>query len=422
MTWPITILDHSLVSATRCVTCHSPGHKTTTVRPVNQANGTPHPVDDNCENCHQSAGVSWAGALGKPGNHDTLTSGCSGCHTKDKPSTHIPTANNNCENCHRPNQLSFKPWLTWTHSPIQTSSYGCNQCHDGTHPDTTGRSGKHILIIGTSGCNLCHKSTSVWTVPNVDHTQTSGTCVSCHKPNNPPVKTSKATDTRAGGHIAANDDCNACHKNQNPGGWATHIMDHSQVTGTCASLGCHDTKKATVNHFPTTPSNAECGPTCHSPTLADWANAKYTHTDTNCNSCHGITKTYTGVVTDAAKFDPKHMTDLESKYAMQCSVCHTGTNVGNFANKVNYFASHRTPVDMAGHETTCSNCHNTGTIAASIKGFNNGGYKKTCASSVTCSACHTKYDNGESKHSGLKLCEQPTCAGSGCHSHDGRGF
>lgn len=429
-TWPLTTLDHTLVSTTHCVTCHSPGHKTTTVRPVLEANGTTHPVDDNCENCHSSAGLTWSGALGKPSNHDTLTSGCSGCHTKDKPATHIPTANNNCENCHRPNQAAFKPWLTWTHSSIQTSSYGCYQCHDGTHPDTTGRSNKHIAITGTSGCSNCHKTTTAWTVSAVDHSQTSGTCVSCHKPNNPPVKTSKASDTRAGGHIVVSDDCAACHKNQNPGGWATHIMDHNQLTGgssSCATVGCHDTVKATVNHFPTTPSNAECGPTCHSPSLPDWSNAKYAHDgNSDCNSCHGRAKTYKGVKTDAATFDPNHMTNLESlSPVLQCSDCHSGTST--FAGTVSYnFSKHKAIIatELSGHSSSCSGCHRSASPSSTMA------LTGSCTAQTTCTKCHKPQAGNYSatnptahKNAGVNatMCNQNTCYGSGCHSHNNNG-
>ncbi|MBI3563415.1 MAG: hypothetical protein HY080_17060 [Gammaproteobacteria bacterium] len=411
-TWPLTTLDHSLNATSHCVTCHSPGHKTVTVRPALKANGLPHDVNDNCELCH-NPGTSWTtGAGGKPADHNTRTSGCSSCHLTLKTTAHIPSPDT-CESCHRPDQAAWKP-STWTHTSAVTSSYTCYKCHDGTHsPPADGMSGKHIKLIGTSGCNLCH-TTAAWSpTTKVDHTQVSGTCVSCHKPNNPPVKTSKASDSS--GHIASSDNCDACHTSTST--WTVHRVSHSEVSTTCT--GCHSQSPtgSTNPHGPTpgvihfNTAGANCGNSgCHN--TSSWTVATYTHSagDTNCNACHA--SNFTGIMTTSA--DPGHLTGIT---LMQCDSCHHSKNPGGFAQKVTYTHNVALAKD---HDTSvaCRTCHKS-----SVPQVTYGLYPE-CPDHTMCAACHKstpkKYNpNDPNSHGGVPACSQDC---GQCHGIKSRGF
>jgi len=78
----------------------------------------------------------------------------------------------------------------------------CVSCHDGNL--ATGKYSTHAPT--TNLCESCHTSTVNWLVVHVDHTQVRGTCVSCHDGTSRFASTAKPTS-----HIPSTNVCDTCH-------------------------------------------------------------------------------------------------------------------------------------------------------------------------------------------------------------------
>jgi len=124
----------------------------------------------------------------------------------------------------------------------------CISCHDGN--SASGKSSTHVTT--TNQCELCHIARFSWLVVTVDHAQVFGTCVSCHISGGQ-VKTFKPVT-----HLPTTNACDACHITVR---WSPAIrVDHTQVFGTCTS--------------------------CHNGITARGKGAIHPITTADCNTCH----------------------------------------------------------------------------------------------------------------------------------------
>ena len=78
----------------------------------------------------------------------------------------------------------------------------CASCHDGSL--ATGKNVAHSAT--TNLCELCHTSTTSWTVAQVDHTQVLETCASCHDGSG-----LRARNGKSPRHIVTTAACDTCH-------------------------------------------------------------------------------------------------------------------------------------------------------------------------------------------------------------------
>ncbi|MDH5257557.1 MAG: hypothetical protein OEX07_06100, partial [Gammaproteobacteria bacterium] len=145
-------------------------------------------------------------------------------------------------------------------------------------------------------CELCHATFS-WKTDNIDHTQTVGSCESCHlkdisgthrpRPAAASCDICHITNTwntilshssftlecaechiKTGLHISTTELCGRCHVTSD---WKNIPAkpDHNEILGTC--LNCHLSDFDTVKH---TFSVRECtGSGCHNPTDNMWRDA-----------------------------------------------------------------------------------------------------------------------------------------------------
>ncbi len=196
-----TIVDHGNVRGS-CQSCHA-GQSFGSKKGMSKADRPGHVATTAaCDSCHVNTQnfTTWAGASGKPGNHDTLTSGCAGCHRKS--ASHMPSTAT-CENCHTTAPGGWrKPLAVADHTQVTGS---CQSCHMGQFAQTRKGAGH---IASTDDCAACHKSTTSWTANvTADHSQFGNAtqCNSCH------VTGGKARTAMPVPHMTTSLQCSACH-------------------------------------------------------------------------------------------------------------------------------------------------------------------------------------------------------------------
>lgn len=360
------VFDHAQISpATACGTCHDG----TGLR-AKKGKGPAHlPTTDACDTCHMSV-VSWL----KPTvnvNHSSFVSNCVSCHSgaftgaTGKTGKHLVGlgTTNLCEVCHNNKPTSWKTIKAFDHAQISPPQ-ACADCHNGT--GAIAKLGKPTNHIPTAqACEVCHNTTA-WAGAKVSHTTLTVTCVSCHTGN--PGAFIGATG-KVGKHVTGlttSDACEKCH-NVSPAGWKpTKPFDHTQTTATCAS--CHGTGLATrgkaANHVPTT---LACD-ACHSVTV--WTGAKVNHSTltASCVTCH---------VGDPGQFQSargkvgKHSIGLSTTDA--CDRCH---NISPALFKpARTFDHSQTTV------TVCGTCHNNTLAQGKSSGH--------IVTALDCVACHS---------------------------------
>jgi hypothetical protein len=265
----------------------------------------------------------------------------------------------------------------------------CVSCHNGTI--ATGKSATHIG--STTSCQLCH-ITSAWkpAILPLDHTQVLNlsACSACHNGT-------KATGKQTG-HVQTTLECGSCHKAT--ASWTVVVFDHTGVAaGTCSS--CHNGVKATgksTSHLPTTQS---CD-ACHSTTA--WKPAVFNHSGitSGCASCHNGSTSYGGAVI-GFKSASHWATGRE------CSYCHAYPNWTplTFVTTRGGQGSHLSaayPGDHTGVNPTCVACHTT---RADTVVYRNATYAGSCAgchSSKYTPDPHTKFGNTKYTVSELRNC------------------
>ena len=312
------LFDHATASpavAGRCNSCHD-GIKALGKTNTATHNGT----SAQCDTCHTNTQgyTTFAGAVF---NHVNVANICGTCHlgqsagVKTKTQNHIPTTGNACDSCHGTsnNYTSFVA-TGMTNAKIHNSSTWttCLTCHNGSYVsqgtgiDATGARAMPNGHVSTSGaaCSGCH-ATTAWLPAGFNHTGVvAGTCGTCHIPGTNGAKTKPAGTA----HIPVSGNaCDACHKSTALGGFATHTMNHTNVSTTpCAT--CHSATYAGLGvrvkpsgngHIPTAITDPQDCKTCHTSTAA-WTTETMNHngiqgtTGITCITCHLSTAPYPG--------------------------------------------------------------------------------------------------------------------------------
>ena len=199
-------MNHSVVSATSCATCHDSGKSFYDLSAlVTKPSGTPPhipiPAGVDCASCHgTSSFTSWSLATVHSVEAGTT---CATCHGTGAayydvtmvtyPANHATlsgsataTSTSDCSLCH--STTTFLGAVgSHTSNPVPTLAATCTACHGGGTPGSVGTGGgknmtANHIPIGSLDCSSCHTYTSftTWTAPAV-HTAVSGTaCSTCH--------------------------------------------------------------------------------------------------------------------------------------------------------------------------------------------------------------------------------------------------
>ncbi|WP_455222961.1 hypothetical protein [Kaarinaea lacus] len=389
--WTIVSVDHAHVIGT-CVSCHN-GITAT------GKSATHIMSNDQCDVCHTT--TTWGTPISAP-DHTALIGSCVGCHNgvdaSGKTATHINTTDM-CDACH-----NVFP-ATWAPVPVNnvdhTQTLGsCMSCHDSVI--ATGKTQTHIIT--TADCGTCH-STAAWipalsgggepapptdpTPPptTVDHSGFTGDCITCHN--------GVDASGKSVSHPLTTDTCDACHGVTN---WVpVLVVDHNQVIGTCES--CHNGVSATgkgPNHLVTAEDCSACHVTTRwLPALSPGGTtdplptkpANHMPTTDLCEACH----LPNGWVIGSVDHDQVIGT---------CVTCHDGV-----------LATGKSPTHIASSDN-CDECHVTttwitstlpvdpnldhstfvGTCVSCHNGVTASGKSATHINSTdTCEACHTVY-------------------------------
>ena len=359
--------DHTQVIGT-CVSCHDGAHSISTgfvIGKLQGPNGTHLPTANTCELCHSTTSFIPALAF----DHTGVKAGtCFTCHNNvqatGKNATHMAT-NNTCDDCH----INFTTWKPVAPSAFKhTSAIGaCFTCHNGALKISTGtvtaKSANHIATSTT--CDACHKTTVNWAVTSlqVDHTQVTGSCVSCHASGKKLSLSGGAVSFKnPATHLTTTDSCIVCHA---AGGrpWAPVIaFDHTQALGACFTChnGSHKTSKGTVT--PKDAAHLNTSNTCEScHVTTNWSvtnHLKFDHGQANgtCASCHDGTHRMatSNVVLDfKGSIKPPHFITTQD-----CAICHTTTSP-TWTPILNY--THSSPAYVLHYfgttAATCITCH-----------------------------------------------------------------
>ncbi|MBV8402880.1 MAG: hypothetical protein JO203_01685, partial [Gammaproteobacteria bacterium] len=281
----------------------------------------------------------------------------------------------------------------------------CAACHGiGTQIRATSKPADHIM--STDQCDACHTPIAWKPSVNFDHTQTRGSCSTCHN------------GTQAQGkppnHILTNLECDACHNTMT---WTGAVFTHAGVKSGCAA--CHDGVHGdglAANHFPISASGVSPVPceACHSTTeFTTWAVATMNHPAAkalSCALCHE-TAAYIGMHpstnTKAGDSRPNATLDAIHPKTGDCGTCHTTTS---------FLAGEIKPANHIPTSAPCAQCHTTpGNYALySVTGTHQG---------VTgCLSCHgptvgpfinVTMVTSPGNHFPIGTLD---CNGSGCHS------
>jgi hypothetical protein len=156
-------------------------------------------------------------------------------------------------------------------------------CHNGT-----AATGKNPTIASSNSCENCH-SVTVWRpATRVDHSQVSGTCISCHS-GTVPISSGFITGKPAN-HIQTSDpNCASCHSTI---AWRPAGFSHAGITSGCFS--CHNGNVSTgkgATHLATaTPAR-----TATTPPVSRRRKPDHTQVSGTCVSCHsGAVRISTG--------------------------------------------------------------------------------------------------------------------------------
>lgn len=319
-----------------------------------------------------------APALDPRNNFDHLTTGFEllGQH-RDLP----------CESCH-------------ANAIFKGTPKDCGACHGvGTVIRATAKPANHILT--TDQCASCHTPVGWSPAVNFDHTQTRGSCSTCHNgvqaEGKPPT------------HIVTDLECDVCHNTLT---WAGAVFTHQGITNNCAS--CHNGINAPgmpANHIPIGAVPCEG---CHSNTdFTTFAGTLINHTavaGNSCQSCHE-TANYLGMhpSTNSAAGDSRPSTTLDPNHPRSgdCGQCHDTTSFGSSALR---------PSNHIPTSAPCAQCHTTpGNYALySVTGVHQG--------VSGCLSCHAPTVG---PFANITIVTSPAnhipigsldCSGSGCHT------
>lgn len=316
----------------------------------------------------------------QPANHDTLTSGCFGCHNntlvEGKPADHIP-APDTCETCHNP--LDWEPATPVDPGTPPTTPPAAPGTPPTTAPPTNPivQPANHDTL--TSGCFGCHNNTLATGKP-ADHIPSPDTCETCHNP----LAWTPATPNPAtpGGGTPGT-------PGTPPGSGTPGTPPGGTPDGTPPAGGA-----TPFVHTPIPPGTL-CG-SCHNNTIATGKSETHITTALDCGTCHSTTA-WIPLALDNPISNPANNAagpgfDHTGVSASQCAGCHNGTAAtGRPADHISttsrcascHMTTRWTPVAFVDHNQVagnCSSCHNG--VTAVGKGPNHP------ATNAECNQCH----------------------------------
>jgi hypothetical protein len=458
-----TVMDHSGVSLASCNTCHSGSMTiTSSFTPVSTSSVTHIPLaSGDCVNCHSAASIPTkivnatasytAGGGFKVTSYVTnlhayvSTSACMTCHSTSAAFTGMANVKTIAAAV---GSITVNPTTvlgcTTGSGTTHVGLSECVTCHSAANTviPSTGTTGfcaattmpaNHVPFTGSCATS-CHLGGYALGKTVMDHTQASGTCVSCHAVGTAVsfYNTSPASTTANGTHIAvSNTTCSVCHTGTPPTSTVTSATQynagfklttlnlptiHTYVSTSCQN--CHSTagpasynngavtvKLQPSNHIPN-PAGTACT-ICHTNAWPNPAVNGFKLTNANqmvhtgivsCISCHSGTSYYTGgiftIKTAPASLSGgvcggsgAHPTPAE------CSGCHSDTTIpsappsAGFCKATSIPANH-IPITGPGWTTPpsgCTGCHPSGTGVGSGVMSHTG---VNTSSPTGCSTCH----------------------------------
>jgi hypothetical protein len=406
VTFAGTQMNHAGITA-GCDQCHETGmtwYGVTMVDRPTKAEDPGHPATGDCAQCHQGTNPGDFGKVGLPAGHIPTTAPCSQCHTQ-LPDTSKYTMGatghagitSNCAQCHA-SGLSFLNMAppTLKQPPPNHLPFGqipCESCHSNANFTTfAGTQMNHAGI--TSGCQSCHETGMTWFgVTMVDRPTAAQDaahpsaaqypdCSTCHTGTNVGDFNKNA---KPANHLPTTAPCQQCHTAMPD--FSQYVMGaqgHAGIAGNCAL--CHASglsfanmapptlKQPPANHLPVAGKACEA---CHAPSnFTTFAGTQMNHAGitSGCAQCHETGMTWFGVTMvdrPTAAQDPAHPTTGD------CSQCHQGTNVGDFAK-------YAKPVNHIPTSAPCEQCH------TAIPDFSQYvmGAQGHAGISTNCAACH----------------------------------
>ncbi len=285
-----------------------------------------------------------------------------------------------CESCH-------------VNAIFKGTPKDCASCHGvGTEIRATAMPSNHIL--SSNRCGACHTPVAFAPAVNFDHTETRGSCSTCHNG----VQAQGMSPT----HIQTDLECDVCHTTM---GWRGAVFNHVGITSKCAS--CHNNVSAKGMPSAHVPTAAVPCESCHSPTnYVTFAGALMNHsavTAESCASCHEAAMTWVGV-TIVTRPPVPHPTTGD------CAQCHSNTtsfSTGTAmpANHIPTTATctlcHSNPADFSifamnhqGIGSNCAECHAPGSSFASMAppALKVPPSDHIPFGSATCESCHSASD------------------------------
>jgi len=362
-----------------CSSCHN-GGKAKGV----PANHVPIPAGTECDKCHKSGFISFAGAVF---DHTGQTD-CKTCHVagtygaKTKIPGHIPTASIQCDVCHVGTGFISFAGSTMSHPAVEAVPINCSTCHNGSYTSqgsflggAKAKTPNHVAT--TAECGTCHLGRSSFLGGLFVHSSAqppvAGICRTCHNGTKALGPTNSTSHTTSPGNTAS---CDTCHGTANgytsfAGASFTHA---GVVAGTCGT--CHLGQAAAVTkgstHIPTSGNACDA---CHVSgyNVGSFASSTMNHSAViayTCATCHnGSYLSEKGSLGLGALPKPTNHISTGSS----CDSCHHSFN--SFAGAV-YDHAGVTP-------TTCGSCHIPGTSGAKQKGAGHIPYTLNA-----CDACH----------------------------------
>jgi hypothetical protein len=374
-----------------CASCHS-------------TEGSDYHMDMPVHVAPESAGCQVTGCHHNKTDVREIHADCATCHADASD----PGKTTACENCHAVQGTDYHYDFDADHTPADTYSQDCANCHETTDLRTLHVTNGCNTCHFQAGCNDCHqahmggpgllKSTSCSTCHDVEgtnyhsamdasHTYTAmpASCTNgsrCHAANTLPEEHQRFITEY--GYAST---CDLCHKNPD----STRI-DWSTATADCSS--CHDVHGdiGTIH----TATNSQACVDCHE--TGDVRNIHGTSAETSCDVCHSAA---------AGRIEWATAT-------IECASCHVRTPLesGHYPA-----ASHD-----AAAESGCGQCHYMdmkaehfkSTVAVSCVTCHEVKVDNfTAAWDKTCAACHpTKHGDQSLKHTSTNT----TCGGVGCHA------
>ena len=425
VSWAGGQMNHTVVTALTCATCHEAGQSffgvTIVTRPP-----APHPTSGDCAQCHFDT-ISFASGTGMPPNHIPTSQTCTLCHANPAdysvyamnhqgianncaqchasglsfanmpplpltapPSDHVPFGSAACESCHSPsNFTTFQ--VTNTSPPMNHAGVAgvtCATCHASGlsfvgAPPTVAPPTNHIPF-GTANCESCHApanftsfmfaNVSGTAPPSMVHTVVSSTtCSTCHEAGKsfvgvPPVVTRPAL-TASGAAHAVTGECSNCH-------------------ASTTSFRGAGTTNYPVNHVPLPSGSSSNCAACHS-NSADFTIYVMDHSAVPgiaCAACHAAGLSFANMPPLPLKAPPGNHVPFGNA---TCDSCHSP---GNFSTFVISNVSGTVPPSMVHSvvsSTPCATCHARGLTFVGTPPTVVEPTNHVPVGTATCQSCHS---------------------------------